>query len=85
MHVGYCSTDICAILTDIIKSAQELKPRPSGIVVCVSSCVSSYRCQQLRVHIEASSNSVSLMLFLICGYRLLVLDVSMSMQFFNFI
>ena len=80
MHVGYCSTDTCAIFTDIIKSAQELKPKP---VVVVG--VSSYRCQQLRVHIEASSNSVSLMLFLICGYRLLVLDVSMSMQFFNFI
>ena len=41
MHVGYCSTDTCAILTDIIKSAQELKPRPVVVVACVKIQVSA--------------------------------------------
>ena len=41
LHVGYCSTDTCAILTDIIKSAQELKPKPLVVVACVKIQVSA--------------------------------------------
>ena len=43
MHVGYCSTDTCAIFTDIIKSAQELKPKPVVVVACVKIQVSALK------------------------------------------